>query len=270
MSLSRSGIGGLAGRLSCILFFVMLWGCGSTPGGDGARQAMSQESPTSDTRQKAKVRTDLAALYLQDNRLAIALEEARLAIAADKSYAPAYNIIALTHMMLGENAQAEENFERALKEAPGDPEITNNYGWFLCQTGRETKSIEYFLRAARNPLYSSPTRPYTSAGICLVRLKDDKGAEQNLQRALQYDPRNPQAMFWMADIAYRNRRYAEAKQWLFDLEKLVELDAEVTWLALRAERRLGNREGEARHAAQLRRKFANSPEHKKLQQGEYE
>ena len=178
-----------------VLGLSLLTACGSTPGGDGARQAMSQEVPTSDSRQKAKVRTELAALYLQDNRLAIALEEARLAIAADKAYAPAYNILGLTHMMLGENTQAEENFERALKEAPGDPEITNNYGWFLCQTGRERKSIDYFMRAARNPLYNAPTRPYTSAGICLVRLKDDTAAEQNLQRALQYDPRNPQAIF---------------------------------------------------------------------------
>jgi type IV pilus assembly protein PilF len=77
-------------------------------------------------------------------------------------------------------------------------------------------------------------------------------------------------MFWLAELAYRNNRPLETRQWLLDLEKLVELNAEVIWLALRTERKLGNREAEARHAGQLRRKYVTSPEHRKLLQGDYE
>jgi type IV pilus assembly protein PilF len=255
-----------------LLLTLSLTGCITLGGdsGDSARQPMSLEVAVGEARQRAKIHTELGALYLQDNRFAIALDEARIALAADSGYAPAYNLLGLTHMLMGENKLAEENFERALSAAPGDPEITNNYGWFLCQTGREQRSLDYFTRAARNPLYQTPAKPYTSAGICLIRLKDDKGAEQNLRRALQLDPRNTQAMFWLAELSYRNNRPLETRQWLLDLEKLVELNAEVIWLALRTERKLGNREAEARHAGQLRRKFATSPEHRKLLQGEYE
>lgn len=255
------------------LIAMVIAGCTATGGGasrEGARQPMSLEPPGTEARHSAKVHTELGALYLQESRFAIAFEEARIAVAADSGYAPAYNLLGLIHMFLGEPRLAEENFQRAISAAPGDPEIENNYGWFLCQNGREQQSIEYFMRAARNPLYPSPTKPYTNAGICSIRLKNDTAAERYLSQAMQLDSTNTQALFWMADIAYRNKRFLEARQWVGDLEKMVELNVEVTWLALRIEKKLGNREAEARHTAQLRRKFANSPEQRKLLQGDFE
>jgi type IV pilus assembly protein PilF len=42
---------------------------------------------------------------------------------------------------------------------------------------------------------------------------------------------------------------------------------EVMWLALRIERKLGNREAEARYASQLRRRFPGSPEHRAADSG---
>ncbi len=254
-----------------ICLLALLAACTTTgPAGEGARQPISQEPAANEQRQRAKAHYELGALYLQDGRFAVALEEARIALAADADYAPAYNLLGLTHMLLDEPKLAEDNFEAALRRAPGDPEISNNFGWFLCQTGREARAMNFFLTAARNPLYGSPSKPYTNAGICSIRLKDDKAAEAHLRRALQLDPENTQALFWLADIAYRQSRTPEARQWIAELEKVSELNSAATWLALRIERKLGNRDGEARHAAQLRRKFASSTELGKLLQGDYE
>ena len=50
----------------------------------------------------------------------------------------------------------------------------------------------------------------------------------------------------------------------------MEPTAEVIWLALRIERKLGNRDTEARYASQLRRRFVGSPEHRLLTQGQYD
>lgn len=257
--------------LLAICLLALLAACTTTgPVGEGARQPISQEPAANEQRQRAKAHYELGALYLQDGRFAVALEEARIALGADPDYAPAYNLLGLTHMLLDEPRLAEEYFEVALRKAPGDPEINNNYGWFLCQTGRERRAIDFFLTAARNPLYATPTKPYTNAGICSIRLKDDKAGESNLRRALQLDPTNTQALYWLADLSYRQSRTLEARQWMSELEKGSELNAAGTWLALRIERKLGNRDGEARHAAQLRRKFSTSPELGKMLQGEYE
>jgi type IV pilus assembly protein PilF len=173
-------------------------------------------------------------------------------------------------MSLNEPRLAEENFDKALRLAPRDPEISNNYGWFLCQTKRERESLAYFNAAIRNPLYATPTKPNTNAGICAMRLKDDKAAEAYFLEALRSSPDNTQAMYWLGELTYRQGRYPEAKQWVAGIDKLQEPTAEQNWLALRIERKLGNREAEARLAADLRKRFANSPEYRQLLQGQYE
>jgi len=251
---------------------LVLAGCTAVGGGSGqgAQQAVSAQPAESEQQQRAKVHTELGALYMLDGRSAIALEEARIALSADPNYAPAYNLLALTHMGLNENQLAEDNFQRAMRLAPGDPEISNNYGWFLCQTGREQLSISHFMAAAKNPLYTTPTKPYTNAGICSLRLKNDKAAEGYLLTALQLSPTNTQALFWLADVAYRHGRHSEARQWTTDIERMMEPNAEVIWLALRIERKLGNRDAEARYATQLRRRFPGSPEQRLLSQGQYD
>lgn len=251
---------------------LLLLGCTATGGGSGqgAQQAVSAQPPENEQQQRAKVHTELGSLYMLDGRSAIALEEARIALSADPNYAPAYNLLGLTHMVLKEARLAEENFRKAMSLAPGDPEISNNFGWFLCQNGGERESIAYFMAAAKNPLYTTPTKPYTNAGICSVRLKDDKAADAYLLTALQLSPTNTQALYWLADIAYRQGRHSEARQWATDIEKMMEPTAEVIWLALRIERKLGNREAEARYASQLRRRFPGSPEQRLLSQGQYD
>ncbi|MCK9389663.1 MAG: type IV pilus biogenesis/stability protein PilW [Sulfuritalea sp.] len=258
--------------LSLVPLVLWLAGCTATgPGsGEGAQQAVSAQPAENEQRQRAKVHTELGSLYMLDGRSAIALEEARIALAADPDYAPAYNLLGLTHMAMNEPRLAEENFHKAMRLAPGDPEISNNYGWFLCQNGREQQSINYFMAAWKNPLYTTPTKPYTNAGVCSVRVKDDKAAEDYLLTALRLSPTNTQALFWLADIALRQGRHSEARQWTTDIEKMMEPTAEVIWLALRIERKLGNREAEARYASQLRRRFPGSPEQRLLTQGQYD
>lgn len=258
--------------IDALLIALLLGGCAITGGGSGqgAQQAVSAQPAESEQEKRAKVHTELGSLYMLDGRSAVALEEARIALSADPNYAPAYNLLGLIHMGLNEPRLAEGNFEKALKLAPGDPEINNNFGWFLCQNGREDRAIAYFMAAAKNPLYATPTRPYTNAGICSILLKDLKAAEDYLLTALSLSPTNTQALFWLADIAYRQGRHSEARQWINEIEKLIEPTPEVIWLAVRIERKSGNREAEARYASQLRRRFPGSPEHRLLTQGQYE
>lgn len=251
---------------------ALLGGCAVGKGGatQSAEQPMSQQTAVSDARQRAKVHTELGALYMQRGNMGVALEEARAALSADPNYAPALNVMGLVYMQLHEDRSAETSFERALALAPGDPEINNSFGWFLCQTGREQRSIQYFMAAIKSPLYATPAMPYTNAGICSLRLKDDKTAEEYFIGALRLDSNNSRALFFLADITYRQGRVAEARQHLSELHKLAEPSPESLWLAVRIERKMGDREAEARFASQLRRKFPGTPEQQKLIQGQYE
>jgi type IV pilus assembly protein PilF len=218
-------------------------------------------------RQRAKVHTELGMAYLSGGQLNVALGEARTALKSDSSYPLAYNLLGMTYMQMRENASAEENFEQALRLAPGDPEISNNMGWFLCQTGREARAFEYLEAAANNPLYATPSRPLINAAICAGRLKDYKAAEGYLGRALRLDPDAIDGLYVLADTLYQQQRYAEARARLAEVHRRAEPTATSVWLALRIERKAGDREAEGRWINQLRRNFPNSAEYRKLTQG---
>lgn len=250
---------------------LLLAACVETPvRGGGAEAPVSQQAAATEAQRQAKAHTELGGAYLAAGRFAVALEEARVAIAADSRYAPAYNLLALVHMALREAPLAEENFRKALALAPGDPEIGNNYGWFLCQNGREHESFVYFQSAARNPLYSTPARALANEGVCRLRIKDDAAAEEVLTRAAMLDPTTPVPIFWLADIRYRQGRLAEARRLIGDVHRMIEPNSESVWLALRIERKAGDREGEARWVRELRRRFQGTPEFLKYQQGQFE
>ena len=265
-------------RLLLLLLVVAPWlllaGCaGQAPG--GAPSAASQTSPLPDSaeeseqRRRARIRLELAATYYQQANYAVALQELRQALQIDPNYAQALGMLGLVNMDLGEHARAEESFQRALRLAPADSDINNNYGWFLCNTGRAKESIEHFQRALRNPLYTTPTRPLHNAGLCSMRLGEEKEAEAYFLRAFQFDPRNPVAMFNLAEIYLKRRDAARARFYVQRLVSAYDPTAQVLWLALRIERLAGNPDGEASLASQLRRRFPASAEAAKLSRGEF-
>lgn len=254
-----------------LLLFCGLVGCAATPGYDSVASPTAAPQAIRDTAQnRAKVHTELGSMYLQANTLAVALDEARIAIKADPAYAPAHSLMGLIYMQMRENAAAEKSFEEALRLTPHDPEINNNFGWFLCQTGREQRSLDYFNAAIRSPLYATPSMPNTNAGICLLRLKNDREAETYLQQALRFDPDNVRALLLLGDIAYRQQRLLVARQYLQALHQRIEPTAESLWLAIRVEHHLGERASELELVKQLRKKFSHTPQYAKLLQGQYE
>ena len=223
-----------------------------------------------DPRNRARIHTELAAAYYSRGSMAVALEELRTAVAADPTYASAYSMFGLVYMQLRETKLAQQNFEHGLALSPNDPDINHNYGWFLCQNGRETESIRYFLRAIANPLYPTPWRSYTAAGVCSMRDGKPKDAEQFFQRALRVQPNEPMALLQMGEIRYREGNMSEARSYVSRFNAVVEPTAESLWLALRVERKLGQRLAEAKLASQLRHRFPGSRESQALQRGDYE
>ena len=221
-------------------------------------------------RNRARVHTDLASEYYQRGNMGVALEELRIATRADSSYAPAHSLLGLVHMDLREESLAAQSFERALNLAPNDGDINHNYGVFLCQTKREPDSIKYFMQAVKNPLYATPSRSYSAAGVCTLRTNNPKEAEQYFERALRLQPDEPAALLNLGQIRYKQGKMDEARQLVARYNKLDQGDAESLWLALRIERKTGQKVAEQSFANQLRRRFPGSPEYQALQRGNFD
>ncbi|MDP1651964.1 MAG: type IV pilus biogenesis/stability protein PilW [Rhodocyclaceae bacterium] len=260
------------------ILLALLAGCAGSgsnnPGSQRAEKPIEQQTAqapiVADERQRAKVHTDLGIAYLRDGKYEVALSEAQIAIDSLDSYAPAYNLLGLIYMALRQSEQAEANFRRAVGLAPNNPEINNNFGWFLCQNGKIKESFAYFNQVLRNPLYQTPAKALHNLGVCAIMDKDDASGEAYLFRALKLDSNNLRAYYLLADLGYRNKRYDDARDWLKQLHAKMDPTAETAWLALRIDRKLGNREGEARNAGILRRNYRDSPEFLQMSRGEFD
>lgn len=245
-----------------LVMLVMAWGlagCATEPAdsssdGGGAPLTRMQEI--------AKAHTNLAAAYYQRTQYAVALDEINTALRAEPDYAPAYDVRGLVHMQLLEDKEADADFRHSLRLDPGSSETQNNYGWFLCQRGHERESVQYFLSAVKNPLYSTPERAYLNAGICSKKAGELKDAELYFRRSLILSPNLPEALLGLAGVSFAKGDYAEASAYFARFEKwnTKPLTADTLWLAVRLERKLGNVNAEASYASQLRKNYPDSNE----------
>lgn len=226
--------------------------------------------PSSEAEKGALIHVELGTAYFEIGRYDVALDEARIALAHLPTYAPAFHLMGLVYMFIEDNAAARENFLRALRAAPNDPDFNNSYGWFLCVTGEEKEGLRRLDIAARNPYFRFPTRPHTNAGLCHLRLGDHATAEGHFRRAVALQPDNAIALYGLAEIAYRKKDYPSAQRQLVALHQQAEPTPQSAWLGLRVERKLGNRQAEASYAAQLSGRFKDTPEYQAMNRGEFE
>jgi len=250
-----------------------LIGCSASPlSGDvpGAADSGPVIGEVASARERARIHTELAGSYYQRGNLGVALSEARIAAAADSSYAPAYNLLGLVYSDLREKDLAEEAFVRALRINPNDPDANHNYAWFLCENKREEESIRYFLLAVRYPLYATPQKSYTMAATCALRKNNEKDAYEYLERALKLDPSYYPALINLAQLKYRRGELDGARVLVVRYNKVAEPTSESLWLAVRIERKLGDSSASTSYANQLRRRFPGSKEYQDMQKGRFD
>jgi type IV pilus assembly protein PilF len=132
------------------------------------------------------------------------------------------------------------------------------------------QAMPYFRNALGNPLYTSPSRTYAAAGRCLLEIKDTKQAADYFERALRLDPNNANAMLPFANALYKRGQFEEARELVERYNRSAPPSAEALWLAVRIERKLGNRVAENSYAAQLRLRFPKSTEYQAFQRGEFD
>lgn len=223
----------------------------------------NQESPA---QARARIHTELGAGYYARGQHEIALDELNAALRDEPGYASAFGVLGLVYSELRDDAQAERHFQRAIELSPQDPEVRNNYGWFLCQRGREPQAIGQFELAIRNPFYRTPDMAMVNAGRCASRIGDRKGAEVYFQRVLAMSPTNGPANFFLAELAYKAGDLPLARTRMRAVMQTAP-SAESLMLGACIERKLGNKTEESSYVFQLRQRYPNAREAKLIDAG---
>jgi type IV pilus assembly protein PilF len=254
------------------VFALCLLAACAGPGNDAPRELKTASDQTT-AEKRAQIRLQLAVNYYQDRKYEIALDEIKQAIAAAPDLADAYSVRALIYTAMGENALADENYRHALRLAPRNPDLANNYGLFLCDAGgKPAEAMNYFESALASRAYGSPAKALTNAGNCSLKLKNIDAAERYLLEALRYDPELPAIQTGLARVYFERRDYTRAGFFINRLTETAKLDtlsADVLWLAIRVKHALGDRTTEATLAAQLRKRFPGSLEYAAFERGAF-
>lgn len=265
-------LGRLTGAVALAIVFALLHGCAAPGATTPALPPRQPEPPPIKTQEaspkdRAALHAELGAGYYERGRMDVAIEELTEAQNLDANNPKIYNYFALVYTVLGENAKAEQNFQRALQLSPNDPEVRHNWGWYLCSNDRPKESIPEFEAALRDPFYKTPEIALTNAGRCSAAFGDVANADAYYRRALARSPTNAPALYGLALLAYRAGRYDEARSYTRRLAQLPQPAPEALFLGMCVERKAGDRGAETVYAAQLRNRYPDSAEAKSVTTG---
>lgn len=252
---------------------AVLAGCAApsptVPVGDSGQVRTESDQTSADKR--ARVRLELASLYLGRGQTNTALDEVKLALAAKPDMPEAYNMRGLVYGAMGEARLAEESFQRALQLSPRDSDTMHNLGWFLCQQRRYPEADVQFSNALAQPQYRDGARTLLAQGVCQARAGRWQDAERALQRSFELDPANPNTAVNLSDVLYRRGEFERARFYIQRVNAVPEQsNAQTLWLAARIERRAGNMPAFQQFSRQLRERFPQSAEAALLDQGRFD
>lgn len=116
-------------------------------------------------------------------------------------------LLGLSHFILGHMAEAVPLLEQTRAWLPNNNELTYALGMAAIQTRQPDKAREAFGRMFRVPADSASAHLLTAQ--MMVRVEMEEFAETELKKALEKDPRLPQANYLLGQNAIYKGRYEE-------------------------------------------------------------
>jgi len=248
-----------------LLAHVRAWPiCGSVAALLLAACAGQTPKQTDKVHEAAIYNVQLGVAYMNQGDLERAKEKLERALAQDPNSADVHSARAALFARLGEKEKADSEYRAALRLAPQDPRMVNNYAVYLCQNGRADEGVKRFLEAARNPLYPTPEAAYTNAGVCLRSAKRDEEARVNFTRALQLKPNFAEAQFQLANLQFDHGELVPARTSIDGYMGTYNATPDLLLLGVRVARAQGDRVAAQRYARKLQLDFPGTDQARAL------
>ncbi len=237
--------------LTLVLAMTVLSACSSTP--KRTRAPEVKQDP-------AEVNTQLGIEYMREGRYELAQEKLKKALKQNPNYQTAHTSIAVLYEKLGENKLADKHYRRAYNIDRKNAQTANNYGQFLCRSGRYKEADKKFMTAVQDPLYQYPAMVYTNAGICARKQPDIELSDKYFRTALKIDPKYRPALREMIRSSFSQQKYLATRAYLQRLQEVEPLTPEFLWIGVRAESELDDRSAMASYSLLLKNRYPASEE----------
>jgi type IV pilus assembly protein PilF len=226
--------------------------------------ACASQKKTDKAHEAAIYNVQLGVAYMNQGDLERAKEKLDRALSQDAGSADVHSARAQLFARLGDKDKADTEYRAALRLAPQDPRMVNNYAVYLCQNGRADDGVKRFLEAAHNPMYPTPEAAYTNAGVCLRSAKRDEEARVNFARALQLKPNFAEAQFQLANLQFDHGELVPARNGIDGFIGTYNATPDLLLLGVRVARAQGDRVAAQRYARKLQLDFPGTDQARAL------
>ena len=245
----------LLGAMAAIL---VASGCISTTTGPPEKKA--------DQGDAAELNYQLGARYYRKGDYDLARDRLELALEQDPKNGLAWSTLGLTYEALGNTRLAEDAYNNAVRVAPRDFKVQENYAVFLCRQDRFDEVRKYFDKAIKAPTNDYAEQTYTNAGVCMMQKPDYVTAETYLRAALERRPNYGEALLQMSVLSYETGDTLRARAFLQRYLGSNMPTAPVLMHGIRIEQELGDDTARREYTLQLLRDFPESAEAERIRQ----
>jgi len=242
-----------------LVITALLSGCVTTDG-DGAKTT----EVVTPADEKADIYAQLAVGYMQKKQYKIAEGELEKALAISPNHSQSNYIMGLLLIEIEEYDHVERFMARAVEYDERNSHAAHDLGKFLCQTGKELRSVEYFDKAVDNPFFKRPELSLMRAGECLYKIGRVKESEVYLKKSLKINPRLKPALFNLAKIKYEAQSYLSARAYIERYFAITKPQPAALLLGYQIELQLKAQDVAAKYRSQLLELFPASSQAKSL------
>lgn len=208
---------------------LLLSGCSSTP-----------ETAAADKARAAHLNVELGSVYLQQQQRGLAKQKYLKALSLNPQSAEAYAGLARCDAQAGDIKAAQHAYQEAVRLAPDDAAILNQYGVFLCQHQRFMEGETMLSQALAVPNNPQMAQTYENMGVCAMAGDQLNVAAVAFQHATEQAPERAMPYLHLGEIAAQQGRYHQAEAWLQQYNQRAEPTRESLTLALTLAKQAGD------------------------------
>ncbi len=216
------------------------------------------------------IKAQLALEFFRNGDIRSALSTIEEAVRANSKSVPAWLVRAQIYQYMQQPAEVERSFQRAFSSAQYGGEVSNNYGWYLCESGQVPKSIAYFDKAVADRTYPSTYIALMNKGICQGRMGQHDAANKSLIESVSMAPEGypfPVKELAKNNLAGSNAPLAELYFQQYAAALTRDMTAEDLLLGVKIGRLAGKHEWVGRYISQLRNVYPLTKEFQEAMSG---
>jgi type IV pilus assembly protein PilF len=246
--------------LIVVLLAALLGGCVSADG----KRPVKDEDPDETA---AKYNIQLGTAYLQQGNYAIAREKLERSLKQNPRDPDVHTSLGLLYDRTSEPKLADKHYREALRLAPENPDIINNYAIYLCKSGRVDEGVARFSTVAASKYYRTPEVALTNAGVCLRGAKRLDEAQQTFTRAIKARPNYSEATVQLVSLHIERSQFVEARKLVDTYLGAFRPNPDVLFAAVNVARASKDRMAEEKFSRALRMEFPESAQARALKRG---